>query len=211
MRAWRSSRERVADASSRHLAVSPPRLLAVAATTHTSFSVTLLVLRTPLCCVLFHSVFLYDVLVLLYMYSTSLSLRVAARIFAFQSHYSCVRRAAAPSVITFVSVFAERFAPHLCRVALISCASLSLRHLIESRYLVLKLCIIRYRAVRRGLDRTPASRPCLLALIFIAVLIASPAAAFPRSKSARLCYSRLANTTRSAVRRLNRIDSPPRL
>ena len=27
----------------------------------------------------------------------------------------------------------------------------------------------------------------------------------------RLCYSRLANTTRSAVLRLNRIDSPPRL
>ena len=34
VRAWRSSRERVADASSRHLAVSPPRLLAVAAFTH---------------------------------------------------------------------------------------------------------------------------------------------------------------------------------
>ena len=52
------------------------------------------------------------------------------------------------------------------------------------------------RAVRSGLNRTPAPLPCSLALLFI-FLSVGPAASLPRSKSARLCYSRLANTTRS--------------
>ena len=69
VRAWRSSRERVADASSRLLAVSPPRLYAVAAVTHaplltfptrTSYAV---MLHFIVC-----SFSSYDVLVLLYLY-----------------------------------------------------------------------------------------------------------------------------------------------
>ena len=109
VRACRSSRECVADASSRHLAVSPPRLLAVAAATYTHPIITLLVLRTLLCRVSFFIFFVrYTRTTVLVLYA-SLSLRVAARIFAFLSHYFCVRRAAAPSVIEFHHyVFAER-------------------------------------------------------------------------------------------------------
>ena len=49
---------------------------------------------------------------------TSLSRRVAARIFAFLSHYSRIRRVAALSVIAFnFYVFAEQFASHFRRFA----------------------------------------------------------------------------------------------
>ena len=76
VRAWRSSRERVADASSRHLAVSPScslavlpsRLLVVSAVTHAPllmFPYSYFVRRY----VGFHFSFsLYDILVLLYLY-----------------------------------------------------------------------------------------------------------------------------------------------
>ena len=114
---------------------------------------------------------------------------MAARFFAFLSHCSRIRRVAAPSVITFVSVFAERFAPHLCRVALISCASLSLHHLIESRLLV--TCVAQCVA---GLIALP--RRCRVRWRCSLFFCLSARQPLPRSKSARLCYSRLANTTR---------------
>ena len=123
VRAWRSSRERVADASPRHLAISPPSLIAVAAFIHAPLDVLTnqysLSSRSALFCLC--TSYLYFVLY------ASLLLCVAARIFAFLSHYSRVRRAAAPSVIVaFLCV--ERLAPHLRRVATLSFhASLSLR------------------------------------------------------------------------------------
>ena len=127
MRPWRSSRERVADASCRHLAVSPPRLLAVAAATHAP---SLLILyRTPYIVMpFFHFSFpSYAVHLLLYLYS----LCVATRIFAFRRiiHILVV---AAPSVIAFNScLFTERFAPHLRRVATISLCVAQPSHLIK--------------------------------------------------------------------------------
>ena len=140
---------------------------------------------------------------------TSLSLCVAGRNFAFPSHYLHIRRAAAPSVIAFYSyVFAERFLPHLRRVATISLCVAQPSRLIESRYLVFKLRIICYRAVRRGLDRTPAPRQSTLPFffIFLSVLIAGPAASLPRSKSARLCCLLLANNEkRSRLLALHRL------
>ena len=103
VRAWRSSRERVADASSRRLAVTPPRRRSRRTCTALIFLNPYFVHRYFVFRFLHFSV--YAVLVLLYLYS----LRVAARIFAFLSHYSCIRRAAAPSVIAFhFRVFAER-------------------------------------------------------------------------------------------------------
>ena len=72
-----------------------------------------------------------------------------------------------------------------------------------------------YLSSRRAsrLDRIPAPRPCSLALffIFLSVFIAGPAASLPRSKSARLCCSLLANTTRSAVVYSHCVDFSPRL
>ena len=61
---------------------------------------------------------LYDVLVLRYMYFTSLSLRVAARVIAFPSHLSCTRLAAAPSVT------ANAFCPAASLEILFVCYSL---------------------------------------------------------------------------------------
>ena len=87
VRAWRTSRERIADAPTR-LAALPPRRRS----RHTRTSLILLssyfVLRASR-----YSFLLYDVLVLLYSY-----VRVAARIIAFVSHFVCNRRAAALSV-----------------------------------------------------------------------------------------------------------------
>ncbi len=106
---------RVVSASrTRHLAVPPPRFLAIAAATHSRSLMCLY--RTPYIVMpLFHFSFSsYAEHVLLHLYS----LRVAARIFAFPSHCSRVRRAAAPSVVSLNTyVFAEQFASHLCSVA----------------------------------------------------------------------------------------------
>ena len=52
------------------------------------------------------------------------------------------------------------FAPHLRRVVTVSLCVAQQSLLIESRYLVSKLCVICYRAVRRGLGFTPGPRPC---------------------------------------------------
>ena len=80
--------------------------------------------------------------------------------------------------------------------------------LIECHYLASKLRIIVCRAVRRGLNRTPAPLQCSLALFLILFLSARQ----PRSLARYpLCCSRLANTTRSVVVRSHFIDSPPRL
>ena len=91
----------VSSSRTRHLATSPSRRHAASPSqpSHTHlFDVTVLVTRTPLCCIPFDSFSSYAVLVLLYLYYSRL---VAARIFAFPSHYSRIRRAAAPSVISF--------------------------------------------------------------------------------------------------------------
>ena len=136
---------------------------------------------------------------------------MAARFFAVPSHYSCVRRAAAPSVFAFHSyVFVERFTPHLRRVATRSlCVARPVR-LIKSCFLVTILHIILCRAVRRGLKRTPAPRTCFLTFFFV-FLSVGLAASLPRLKSVRCCYSLLANTTRSATLRQHCVDSTPRL
>ena len=82
--------------------------------------------------------------------------------------------------------------------------------LIESRYLVLKLCIICYRAVRRGLDRTPAPRPCLCLLFFLLCFLASIARQ-PRSKSCPFCCSRLAKHNEKRSSSPHCVDSLPLL
>ena len=154
----------------------------------------------------FISYFLYDVLALMYLYSFITSrgranLRIPVALFTYSSR--------GRALCYLVSVlFAERFAPHLRRAATLS----AVRRLAFAlnQISLLSVEIPNYRAVPRGLDRIPASLPCSLALFFI-FLFVGPAASLPRSKSARLCYSRFANTTRSAVFRSNRVDSPPRL
>ena len=169
MRAWRSSRERVADASSRHFAAPPSRLLVVATTTHASlnFELTstlhLLSSRSPLfssCTPYLYTVLMYHfawpgesslsrrnihIFVarprpLLSRFIPMCSLSDSRRIYVALRLYQPVRR----------SAFA------LNRISLLSDET--------PHYLLL-------RVVRRGLDCTPALRPCLLALFFIFSLL----------------------------------------
>ena len=113
---------------------------------------------------------------------TFFSLRVVARIFAFPSHDLHIRRAAEPSVIAFHSyVFAERFAPHLRRVATLSAlrrSAFALNQISLLSYPTLHYLLL--RAVRRGLNRSPAPRPCSSSFcsFMLFPLVDSPAASF---------------------------------
>ena len=189
--AWRSSRERVADALSRHLAVSPPRLLAVVAATHAPW--LMMLYRTRYIVMpFFHFLFsLYAVHVLLYLYS----LCVAARIFAFRRIIHILDAWPRPLLSRCVLVFAELFAPHLRLVAILLAVRRSAFALNQISLLSGLTLRIYYRVVRRGFDRTPTPQPCSLAFLFIFCL-AGLAASLPRSKS--VARDSL-NTTRSAV------------
>ena len=134
---------------------------------------------------------------------TSLSLRLAARIFAYLSHYFFVRRAAAPSVITFVSVFLSNSRRIYVPLRYYQPVRRSVVALNKISLLSVKTLHFLHRALRRGLFRIPAPRPCSLALPFIFFLSAQQPCSF--------CCSRLAYTKKSKVHRSNRVNSPPRL
>ena len=116
MRAWWSDRERVADASSRHFAVSPPRLLAVAATTHAplDFYIISTLYLLSLRSVVFSSCTPYFYSVLIYPFAWPCESLHSRRII----HVFVARPRPLLSRCSFV--FAERFAPHLRSVATLS-------------------------------------------------------------------------------------------
>ena len=177
---------RVTSASqTRHRATSPSRRHAASPSrrhTCTPFNVSLLVLSTPLWRV---SSFIFFVrctrttrLVLL----SSLSLRVAARIFAFPSHYSSVSRSAAPSVIVaFLCVLSDLrriyVALRLCHLMRRSAVALNQ----TSHYLISR------RASRAR--SYPTRGPYSLASFFM-FLSVGPTASFSCSKSPLLLATR---------------------
>ena len=154
----------------------------------------LLVLRTPLCCVSCNSIFLYDVHVLLYLYSLRFH-------FAWPRESSHFRR------INHVFVARPRallrFIPMCCRAISVAftCDLIIMRRSISA---LIKLCIICYRAVRRGLDRTPGPRPCSCVDSSFFFLSARQPRSLARNS---VCCSRLANSTRSANLHSRRLPS----
>ena len=107
-------------------------------------------------------------------------------------------------------VFTERFASHLRRVATLSAVRRSV--FAFNRISLLNVETLHYLLSRRASRARSYSR---VASVFISVDFhccsnRHPGSRIPQSKSDRLCYSLLANTTRSASFRSYRVDSPPR-
>ena len=158
VRAWRSSRERIADASSRHLAVSQSRRLAVVVVIHApSF---MILYRTPYIVMPFYiSHFLRTT----YSYYSTCTMHRFYVAWPRESSHSRriiqrIRPAAAPSVLSFIPMCCRSI-----RVAFTSRCDLIIMR--RSTSALIQLRIIFHRAVCRGFDRTPAPRPCALSVI----------------------------------------------
>ena len=149
----------------------------------------------------FISFFLYDVLVLMYLYSFITS-RGRAILRISVALLSCSSRGRALCYCVSFLYFCRAI-----RAAFTSrCDSIIMR---RSTSALIKPRIILALSVA-DVTASAHSCPCSLALFSISLSV-GPAASLFRSKSARLCCSRLANTTRRVVVRSYFVDSPPRL
>ena len=162
MRAWRSSRDRVADASSRRPAATPSRRRCRHTRTLVNVSLPYAVHRNAG----------FSFLIFFVRRTRTIGPALTSRGRAnlpIPSHYSYIRRAAAPSVIAFHSYIGRAIrAAFTSRCDFVISCVAQPSHLIES---LLSVETSHYRAVRRGLSRTPAPLPCSLALFFVSLSV----------------------------------------